>query len=96
MKMMRSQKKFGRCRVSGHGTNCEVSRDIQASTITRTEDKRTWKRELSLEFNSCPKCGSTNAEGYNWVKGLDGKWYHECWDCESVFVTDDRLEEENV
>jgi len=91
MKMLRRIKKFGRCRVPKHGSTCEPSREIQTQPITRTEDKRTWKKELNLELNSCPHCGSQNPGGHNWAKGLDGGWFHECWDCENVFVTDNKL-----
>jgi hypothetical protein len=47
-KMKNANKKFGRCRVPGHGCKCEVSRDIQESFVPRTTEKAKFmKAELA-------------------------------------------------
>ena len=28
---------------------------------------------------------------FNWAQGMDGCWYHECWECESVVETAERV-----
>ena len=51
-KMLRSRKRFGRCKVEGHGDNCfcEVCEEIQGTEFTRTQDKREWKKEVKEEL----------------------------------------------
>ena len=50
-KMLGNTKRFGRCRVEGHGSKCECSIDIQSTAITRTEDKREWKAFIQNELD---------------------------------------------
>lgn len=38
----------------------------------------------------CPKCQKVTQFSVNWVHSLDGKWYHECWECESVLETEEK------
>ena len=50
-KMKNANKKFGRCRVSGHGSKCEVSRDIQGSFVPRVTEKHQFmKQEKELDI----------------------------------------------
>lgn len=44
-KLKNSAKKFGRCRVEGHGQWCEVSDDIQSHTVSRTTEKFNFIRD---------------------------------------------------
>ena len=44
-------------------------------------------------INHCPHCGEEKEICWNWVHGRDGKWYHECWKCENVFETDEKVNE---
>ena len=45
-KMIGRRKRFGRCRVPGHGSHCEVSREIQSMPVSRAFEKREWKSDL--------------------------------------------------
>ena len=44
--MLGNKKIFGRCRVSGHGTWCEVSQDIQHTPITKSSERQKAKKEI--------------------------------------------------
>lgn len=46
-KLMRKNKKFGRCSSEGHGQDCHVSDDIQSEYYSRSTDKR---NHLKREF----------------------------------------------
>lgn len=52
MKMLRSRKKFGRCRVEGHGSNCycEVCQEIQSQPMTRHQEKREVAQDIRHEL----------------------------------------------
>ena len=49
IKMLRNIKKFGRCKVQGHN-NCEVIQEIQSQPISRSKEKRDWKKEIEKEM----------------------------------------------
>jgi hypothetical protein len=49
-KMLGKQKHFSRCHI--HGNNpCEVTLEIQANSIGRATEKRSWKKEIKSEIN---------------------------------------------
>ncbi|EBV0896196.1 hypothetical protein DNU48_22530 [Salmonella enterica subsp. enterica serovar Agona] len=50
-KLLGDTKKFGRCKVPGHGCKCCVSKDIQSIPVCRTTEKRkVMKREFQELF----------------------------------------------
>lgn len=49
-KLLRKKKKFGRCRVPGHGSNCEVAHEIQSVPVTRSQDKLDIKKEIKEQL----------------------------------------------
>ena len=50
-KMKNDNKKFGRCRVFGHGSRCEVSKEIQNSFVSRVTEKHQFmKQEKELDI----------------------------------------------
>ena len=72
-KLMRNQKRFGRCSVKGHGTKCSVAHEIQSSPGTRTMDKRDAEKEIELQLHenyaylnseADPKCKQCHGRGY--------------------------------
>ncbi len=46
---MKPRTKFGRCSVKGHGSWCSVSQEIQETPISRTEEKRRWKKQAKKD-----------------------------------------------
>lgn len=51
-KLLRSIKVFGRCRVQGHGgnCNCEVNNEIQTTAITRAKEKADLRKEIKQQM----------------------------------------------
>lgn len=49
-KLLRANKRWGRCSVPGHGRWCEVSQDIQGTSISREEEKRGYQAEIEDEL----------------------------------------------
>lgn len=47
--------------------------------------------DTALIEGACPMCERPTVTTYNWVHGYDGKWYHECLECENVFLTDYKI-----
>lgn len=58
-KLMRSNKKYGRCRTEGHGQECCVSQDIQCEFVPRSRDKYNHIRE---EFDIMDASNDTHSE----------------------------------
>ena len=49
---------------------------------------------MTTDDNSMPKChycGNRMKFMFNWIHGDDGRWYHECLECENVMVTDEKV-----
>lgn len=49
-KLMRARKRFGRCACKGHGSCCEVSREIQAQAECRSTDRREIRKAIDAGF----------------------------------------------
>jgi hypothetical protein len=52
-KMLRDKKRFGRCKVQGHGQHyfCEVCQEIQSDPYTRHRDKVEAKKEINQQID---------------------------------------------
>ena len=49
-KMLGNQKRFGRCRVPGHGAECPMTIEVQSTPTSRTTEKAAWNREADHEL----------------------------------------------
>lgn len=39
----------------------------------------------------CDRCQKPTKMTFNWCKGEDGSWYHECWECGNVMKTKHKI-----
>ena len=52
-KLLRSKKRFGRCKVPGHNiSNCEMCREIQSTEISRAQDRRDAAKEIAEQIKA--------------------------------------------
>ena len=51
-RLLRQHKRFGRCSVPGHASNCfcEVCEEIQTTAISRAEEKRFFDKEVNEQL----------------------------------------------
>jgi len=41
----------------------------------------------------CPYCKDDTEVCHNWIHGDDNKWYHECYECDGVFWTYEKIDD---